>query len=380
MGLRWQWRLMCGAVLAAVCAADAAAQLQGVEPATPAAATVAPPAEKPAEGPTASELAKARDQRIAKLKDAVVQLTKEAQDLDKTEGEVVAPVFNRPHPALKGLGPDYATLVLNGMTSRFTGNQFRDAYIRWHLMAVVQKMPEDERLDSAGPLRRLVRDMPDSSVPAKQVPDHRYEPPDIAGKYFSLANSGNVVTGYPPFQKVIGPPASYEFMSAAQAAKVKANLEEAARLRSQFQTIIDKGAQQRNYRIRMVNHIIRQYRGELIYELLKSGKEDVVIDVMDDIDAMAKRKDPMALDLISYMYLAAFDGVLSRYQADTLQTMSRKLEASARANQTYVEYGGQDRNFADYAFHLIYLLQDGGGFFEAEAAPQPTGQRRSFRN
>lgn len=377
MRMRWQWMLVLGGAMILAGAPGVSAQLDGVGPAAGSAPAASDEPDKPTM--TASENARYTKERNDKIDAAIRQLRKEADDLDKTEGEVVTPVFTRPHPELKSFGSDMSMAVLLKMTGRLTGNQFRDTYIRWHLMAVVKKLPEEERVESAKSLQRLVRDMPDSSVPAKEVPDHHYEPPEIAGKYFSLANSGNIVTGYPPFQKVIGPPASYEFMSAAQAAKVKANLAEAALLRGQFQTIIDKGAQQRNYRIRQVNHLIRQYRGELIYELLKSGKEDAAIDLMDDIDAMAKRKDPMALDLLSYMYLAVFEGVMGKYQAATLKTMSRKLEASARSNQTYVRYGGQDRNFADYAFHLIYLLQDSEGFFEPEQAPQPAGRRSSFR-
>jgi hypothetical protein len=39
---------------------------------------------------------------------------------------------------------------------------------------------------------------------------------------------------------------------------------------------------------------------------------------------------------------------------------SRKLERVGRAYEGYVEYAGRTRNFAEYAFHMVYMLKELG--------------------
>ena len=74
---------------------------------------------------------------------------------------------------------------------------------------------------------------------------------------------------------------------------------------------------------------------------------------MSVIDVRARSKDPIAFDLLAYFYLAAFDGALNLYDQRVLDELSDKLKSAAKANEGYVKYGGVDRNFADYAFHMI---------------------------
>jgi hypothetical protein len=344
------------------------------QPAAPAPAPVTPDPAAPAAKP--APVVNPGNDRAAKLHKAVEQLLAESRALDKFEkdkAKVVPLNFSRPHPLLKDMGPEYAIDALQRMLQPMNtgpGAEFRDAYVRWHLMWVAKKASDADRAETGSRLMQLVKKMPgDLNVQGKQV--YRHEPEEIYAKYVGLANSGNTVVGYKPFERYIGPPESYKYFDAAKVAQVKANLEEAAKLKDKFKTIVDEDAAQWNQRVNFLNYIVRQYRGELIYALLLTGDPEMARTVMGEVDRLARAKNGVAFDLLAYFYLAAFDGAMSHYDQNVLVELSKKLEATARATEGYVSYGGAQRNFADYAFHLIYMLQDGGGFIEAKEDPTP---------
>lgn len=330
------------------------------------------PAARPAT--TRSAESAQRTERATRMAKAIEVLVAEARQLDDFKNENPRLTFTRPHPVLSTWGPDMALDTLDRMIQDFTSNEFRDTYIRWHLMAVVKKAAPADRKATGSRLVQLIKMMP-GPLTAQGRSDHYYEPADIASKYFSLANSGLRTVGYPPFQRQIGPPESYKYMDAATAARVQANLEEAAKLRDKFHIVVDKAAQAWNSRINAVNYYIREYRGELIYSLLLTGDPAIAKLVMNEIDRQVKTKSGIGFDLLAYVYVAAFDKALNVYDQKTLDDMSNILEGTARGADEYVSYGGQTRNFAQYAFHLIYMLKDGGGFIDAKAADEPKASR-----
>lgn len=329
--------------------------------------------------PKAGGAGAAQRERAAKLEEALKPLIAEAVDLDKIEKPKAPAVFSRPHPALRGFGPDMAMDCLNRMMQPFVGGQgaeYRDSYIRWHLMWVVKQASQDDRRRMGSRLVQLINMMP----PALNIPGRewlRYEPPEIASRYHSLINSGNIVTGYPPFQRVVGPPESYKYMDADKVAKIKANLEEAETLKGKFKAIVDADAQAFNGRVSNLNYVIRQYRGELIYSLLLTGDPEMARRVATEIERQARAKSGVALDLLAYVYLACFEGALDLYDKDTLKAMSQTIKGAAIAMDGYTSYGGQTRNFADYAFHLIYMLEDGGGFIKPHESQSEEYRRRN---
>jgi hypothetical protein len=122
------------------------------------------------------------------LDKAIEQLTAEAKDLDELESPKHPPVFQRPHPVLAGLGGDMAAAVLDRMSGKFTGNDYRDTYIRWHLVDVVMRADEG----APGSLRReaqrvirLINAMP-GPLQLPLMPEWKDEPPEIARQYHAL--------------------------------------------------------------------------------------------------------------------------------------------------------------------------------------------------
>ncbi|MCE9592061.1 MAG: hypothetical protein K8S99_16255 [Planctomycetes bacterium] len=336
-------RVFCAIVLGVICL-----------PASVVLAQAAPGPVTPTTSPSGTTGAPTTSSGIARV---VAELMKEAQELDNYDKPDSPAHFTRPHPAVSTLGGEASLDVLDRMLQPFLGNEYRDTYIRWHLMNVVSRTRQQDRKATGPRLIQLLNNMP-GPIGGKERPTHRYEPPDIASHYFSLANSANVVVGYPPFQRVVGAPESYKYMDPDRIAKVKANLAEAAGLRDKFKTIVDQNAVKWNERIRQVNYIIRQYRGELTYALIQTGDPEILRKVFYEVDKQAKLKNGIAFDLLAYIYLAAFDGVLENYPGPSLLQASRSLETTARQVEGYVNYGGMTRNFADYAFHLIAMLRE----------------------
>jgi hypothetical protein len=315
-----------------------------------------------------------RKEQAAMLEKALEQLKAEAEALDKFEDTAPKLIFTRPHPAIAQWGADMAVPCLDRMmakplTREAKGSDYRDTYIRWHLMWVVKKASQEERERTGPRLVKLIKALPDGlSAPGKE--EYRYEPHDAWNKYVNLVHSGDVVVGYPPFQQVLNAPASYPHLSPEKVAEVKKNLEEAEAMKNSnaFKIITDPNAIKWNARVRELNYLVRQYRGELIYSLLLTGDPEMAKLVMSEIDRQASIKSGTAFDLMAFVYLAAFDGALNLYEQKTLTELSAKLEASARRMEGYMNYSGVPRNFADYAFHMIYMLRDGGGFIDPKEA------------
>jgi hypothetical protein len=360
-------------------AATAWGQAGGPTPAKAPASAPAPtpagtpaPAQSPAGAPAkapASAPANPAAQQAAALEAAIQQLVAEARELDEFEQPKMPPVYTRPHPKLRGLNPEAVSAMLQRMTGSFTGNAYRDTYIRWHLMAVVQKIEQVKLRDDGPRLVSLVKQMP----PALRV-EHKQEwqwnDADLARKVEAL--TPRVTVGYPPFDQYYRGEAAIPHLPAAQQAAARANLAQANELRKGLKQIVNPGARTFNTRVRQVNWIVRQYRGELIYQLLRTGDPTMLKLVVEEIGKQIGAQQRIALDLMSFLYLAAFDGLLDHYSAADRAAAADQLERLARPHDLYRIYGEGDwkpseriprnwRNIADYAFHLINLLRDSEG-------------------
>ncbi|MAE60284.1 MAG: hypothetical protein CMJ49_02890 [Planctomycetaceae bacterium] len=296
-----------------------------------------------------------KQDRPAVLKTVVAQLEAEAREIEvwKTESKV-APVFSRPHEKVRELKPEDIGAILRRMRQPLTGQEYRDSYIRWHLMHVVRGASGEQLAKAVPILVDLVNEMPEPLVGAHRE-EHRYVPKKNYQMWHRLYHTARATKGYPPFQQVIYGPAALPLMSPAERPQAEANLKLAAKIK--FKHVVDKKVQAYNTRIRWLNSIVRQYRGDLIYCLVRSGDSQVLSLVAKAIEKNVRKKRHIAFDLVAYVYQATFHGAMAQYDESTRLAFADHLKRVARQHQRYVDYGGTKRNFADYAFHLIELLQ-----------------------
>lgn len=342
---------------------------------------------------TKPELSPAQKQALDK---AIETLTAEAKDLLEFEEETkTRQYFSRPHPALKQFDAVAAEDILGRMNGRFTGKEVEDSYVRWHLMWLYEKKPLENRFNDGRDLVQLQRRVTDPepfNVPDRE--EYAYEPRDLWAKYRALMSgpgTPQIVVGYPPFQRIISGQAALSQMSAErQAAYAKAvaqaeiNRKLAAEIfpklkRVDFPKNVEFNKRIRRVRDRLnhVRHIIRIYRGELMYALIKTGNPDMLDRVGDEIEHALKTQPRAAFDITSFIYLAAFDGVLDLYEADDLARFGKSLERVARQYKTYTDYGPPyPRNFADYAFTAVESMQLGDPM---SIPDKPTGGSENSR-
>jgi hypothetical protein len=308
--------------------------------------------------PAAAQTDKTNNQLLA---EAVKQLTVEAIELGKFKDIQIQPHFERPHPALGGFGGEMALDILDRMLEPFAGNVYEDTYIRWHMLHVVKLASAQDRRKMGKRLVRLVKQMP-GPLDRPYRREWRFEPEDLGNQFLSLRNSLIVIVGYPPYEKQYFPPESFQYMDPARRADAEEVWQKVQEIRSRIERIDDRDAVAYNSRTSKVNWVVRQYRGELIYTLFFTGDPQMARLLMSTVSAHARKKSGVGVDLISFWYLAVFDGALDLYKQDLLDELSRKLEQTARASEAWYTYNFRQRNFADYAFHLVEMLKDGGGF------------------
>jgi hypothetical protein len=171
----------------------------------------------------AIEFEKARAERIARIEVVAKELMKEANELDNFDNAAAQAVFTRPHPAVSTLRSEYALDILDRMAKPFTGNEFRDTYIRWHFMFVVKNAPQEEKEKMGERLVALIKTSP-GAIEAEERREWYWDPEEIGRKWWELQSSGHRVVGYPPFQREVWPPESYAYMTGDEKAQVEANL------------------------------------------------------------------------------------------------------------------------------------------------------------
>ena len=278
-----------------------------------------------------------------------------------TDVKANEPCFTRPHPAIAGWGPEMAVPVAIRIREKFAGNVYRDTFVRWHLMWAVRR-PEVSDADRQRVMlltNQLADSLPgDQRLPHK--PTFRREPEGAYQKWASLYSQVNLVVGYPPFQKYVGPPDSLALMSPSRREKAEVIWEQCQALEDTWKTVTYPDAQLYNKRVGKGNHIVREYQGQLIAQLVGSGDPQMLKHVMRLIDKHARDKSIIGFDLLTYVYLAAFEGKLQQYDPKVLREAGTALERTAKATKgNWVEFGHSKRNFSDYAFHLIRVLKEG---------------------
>lgn len=309
---------------------------------------------------TADNAAEQRGAANKKMHKAAEELKREAIEVGRYDEEIdVQPHFSRPHPALSGFGPESVDEVLGRMLKPFTGNAYEDTYVRWHMMHVVMEANEADRRKIGKQLVRLIKQMP-GPLDVSFRREWAWVPERIGSSWYHLFNSLRVVTGYPPYERRYDPPHSFDHMDADTRAWAEERWKKALELKEQFETVYDDDAIAFNKRVRKVNWIVRQYRGELIYALFFTGDPEMARLIITAIQEHAPKNNGIALDLLSFWYLAAFDGALELYEPDLLEELSQKLERIARGNDLWYEYQHRQRNFADYAFHMVTMLRQAG--------------------
>lgn len=301
-----------------------------------------------------------------RLQATLQALKTEAGLIDNLSTGSPKPRFTRPHPALRSLGADMAIPVLIEMSRRLDSNDYRDTFIKWHLMYVVKKADRADRRAVADRLTRLLKEMPGQIKVGRREP-YDDQPEEIAEKYWKLWSESAVRTGYPPFVKTYHGRDAIQYVRADKKAEWTKMADELERLRKLWTRVPNRENIKFNSRVTEVKFIVRQYRGELIYEMLRTNDPKVLRLISDAIERNVKAKQTTAFDLLTYVYAATTDGVLSGFEQTDLEDFGRDIKRVARSSEGYAifqtsedfsPYKNRKRDFADYAFHLINMLEN----------------------
>ena len=317
---------------------------------------------------------------------AVKQLRAESENLDKPEPDPKAkPTVNRPHTLVRGWSPDRAEAVLQAITAKYSGNDERDAYIRYHLLYVVEQHMIDalapcfvqgEAFDPSkfspdpGVIRRLdslPATIPSPAVQAKWRDENTYEPAEIHREHERLRQSTMVEVGVPPFTERFYGSDALPHLSGARKQQVEQTVAKMTELRKQFTVTRDQEAVQYNKLVSNINRVLREYRARVVLVLLQSSEEKFLRDVLQATESMVNAESKAAFDLLDAMYMATFDGYMALYDEQTLSRFGRDLERLGASHEQWVWYeridGGPTRraldvrNFAEAVFTLSQLMQ-----------------------
>src|SRR5688500_12880333 len=167
---------------------------------------------------------------------AVEELKKEAAEGFR-EGTTFQVDIARPHRVIAPISPKLAQQALRAMSGKLTGQPYRDAFIRYHLMDVVNRALLEEGTEPfIKPLLQLATNIPDDPK-IELKPWWVFDPQEIGQRHWNLVHSGDMWIGFPPFQRLIGAPESFKYMNPAQRAQVEKNLAEAKTLEGKFKVV-----------------------------------------------------------------------------------------------------------------------------------------------
>lgn len=290
-------------------------------------------------------------------------------ETEKFSRDAAGFVLKRPHPAVAKLPVGTAASILPRLGDRLTGDAVRDTYIRYHLMHVLM---QDDAPRDAKPYAALLASFPDS-VPFERRKEGEYEPPELAAEYHKLVNQCRVTIGYPPFQKQIGPPESFEYMEEAQRKRCEKLWEQAQELRKKFTKTVDDGARDYNRRIVYVPWMARQVRGECLLAMVRSGETKAFQDAIAHV-AKAGAADPSAAaDGLQFLNAALADGWLAQYDAALLKSAAGTLKRAVIAADAALKPNQrQQHSLSEAAFTLITSLENG----YIPSRPEPTEAKR----
>lgn len=291
----------------------------------------------------------------------------------------------RPHQAIRTLEPVTVAEVLDRMAGSLGSDPIADTYIKYHLMylAIYNDPNAGKGLDGRK-FTAIAESLPES-IPFERKPDQRWEPPEIAGRYWSLMEKCRATVGFPPFQKRVGPPESFEYMTPAQRTIAESAWSEAKSLQGKFKNIADPDAHRYNARMDWTLWMLRQVRGETAYGMLTTGDPKMLQAVTRKFAADAPSKSAAANDLIAFINAAYFDGWLGQYDAAALKSASQVLrepfatqhrdkpqakdkdkDKETPTDAGWTDNTGRVANLAEAAYTVVTSLSDG------KAPPRPS--------
>ncbi len=263
----------------------------------------------------------------------------------------------RPHSLLAQLEPDSAAKVAARLSQPFTDDPIRDTYIRFHLLNVI--LQDKGKPLPGGPFQKFHDSLPpDTGFEARE--HTTYEPPELARKYRQLIEECRVTTGFPPFQKRIGPPESFEYMDDANRKVAEAKWAQAQELRKSFKGIVDREAQQWNERIGWTPWMLRQIRGDAIYCMVRSGEPRMLEAAIGYVARNMTTDRQQASDYLSFLNAAYFDGWLAEYDKSALKTAATTLKRVVVAGDSAPkERGARKSSLSERAFTIITAMETG---------------------
>ena len=121
-------------------------------------------------------------------------------------------------------------------------------------------------------------------------------------------------------------------MDGGQRAKAEKNYAEAQTLGfGKFKVIDSPQNVAYNYRMIYMNWVIREYRGELLYDLVAQDDPRALDRIVDALVAAASTDPVRATDLASFLNKTYFDGMLGKHTPAELKSMAKKLRAAGAA-------------------------------------------------
>ncbi|HEX8916844.1 MAG TPA: DUF4159 domain-containing protein, partial [Humisphaera sp.] len=383
-------------ILLSAGAATVVADGQTTAPATRPAAPVAPPtkqATKPAAPVSRPAKPVPPPPAPPTVDSAVATLVAEANACFVEEATRQITIV-RPHPAVAKMVPQQAGAVLRAMAGKLTGDALKDAYVRYHLMDVVNRALDASPESLVGLLMPLCNDVPgDTKVELK--PWHTYDPPDVGMRWHKLYHSTAVTVGFPPFQRTLWAPESLPYMDPQARAKAEAAWAEAQTLKGKFREVEAPKNHTYNWRQIWMNWVVRQYRGELVYAMVAQGDAKAFDMIVDGVVHAAATDPVRASDFASFLNAAFFNGFLGKYDKPALKRAAMKLRAAAVASEAaardaynrsrpvkganvpgptvsvgWVNGGGRWRQVPESLFTVVYAIEN-----DRVPAPVPPAQR-----
>ncbi len=273
--------------------------------------------------------------------DAAFKALQAEADANFVDNSKVWIAMARPRPAVAKLDPALYETVLKALTAKSCGDTAKDAYVRYHMMWVVnQALPGLEKPISQPLLMQLIRAIPDDIKYTVQ-PWTIYDPPEIGVKYRQLIDSCIKRVGFPPFVRSVYPPESFEYMDGAERSAAEKRYAEAKSMEGKFKQKPNPEGNAYNYRMSSMDWALRQYRCELFYGSLVKNPA-ALADLTDAIYKAAPTSPERATDLASALNMAYFNGILGGYNKDVLRAAAAELAASKKKKVPVISYGWDD--------------------------------------
>ncbi len=311
---------------------------------------------------------------------AFEQLINEANDLGTVKQPEHRANFKRPHRVVLALKAEDGPVILERMAGELTGDDYRDTYIRWHLMPVIhawlgsRATSADESSDASLTAQQvkimqdLFRRMPPEAEP-RYVSPYSDEGKEINKRLAQLRAKTRITVGVPPFEKTYSGRAALPHMTPAARKKAEPIVEEIDRLQDQVKGMRDRDIEQVNERYREVAKAMREYRFDLGYMMVQSGDQKLLNDVGSAIGTLIRRRQRAGFDVTQAIYKTMHDGYLGQYDDRSLAALRANLMKTAAATRSYETYlrGNEPipyyiqpelRSYAGYVFQLTDLLAE----------------------